>query len=179
MKNAQNNPFRILCDTWLARIGSVHAWFWLGLWVMMGVVGLGDLLKGTTTDTTSQVMPFVCFGLAAAHVPLLIATRRTKRLIRDFRTYCPVLAQEPDKSVSQLADTLNRPMPEITSQLEEMCRRGYFNGYLDHQMQKLMFVAAQTSGPLHVVSCPGCGASNTISAAGVVCRYCGSPLKAE
>ena len=40
MKNAQNNPFRILCDTWLARIGSVHAWFWLGLWVMMGVVAV-------------------------------------------------------------------------------------------------------------------------------------------
>ena len=104
-----------------------------------------------------------------------LASRKTKRLIKDFRLFCPVLAHEPDKFVPQLAATLNKPLVEVKSQLIEMCRRGYFNGYLDHQRQQLVF-AAQSSSPLHVRYCPGCGAKNAIKKTGDACRYCGAPL---
>ena len=108
-------------------------------------------------------------------IPLLLASRKTKRLIRDFRLYGPVLAHEPDKSVPQLAKTLNKPLEEVQGQLSEMCRRGYFNGYLDHQRQQLVF-AAQPQTPVHVRYCPGCGAKNAIKKTGDACRYCGAPL---
>lgn len=175
MANEQNNPFRIVCDTWLARIGSFNAWFWLILWTLMGIVGLGDWMNGKAADTVDKVMPFVSFGFAAANILLLLASRKTKRLIKDFRLYGPVLAHEPDKSVPQLAAALNKPLVEVKSQLIEMCRRGYFNGYLDHQRQQLVF-AAQPSSPLHVRYCPGCGAKNAIKKTGDACRYCGAPL---
>ncbi len=168
------SPFRILADTWLARLGSVFAWFWLVLWTLIGIVGLDDLINGSAGDTVSRVMPFVSFGFAAANVPLLLAARKTKRLVRNFRLYCPVLAHEPDKSLPQLAAALNRPLSETENQLSEMCRRGYFNGYLDHQKQRLVFPDVQPQ--VHVRSCPGCGAKNAIEKSGEICRYCGSPL---
>ena len=117
MKNEQNNPFRIQCDIWLARIGSAFAWFWLVLWVLIGMVGLGDLMNGKSAETVDKVMPFVSFGFAAANMPLLLASRKTKRLIKDFRLYCPVLAHEPDKSIPQLAAALNKPLEEVKGQL--------------------------------------------------------------
>ena len=176
MKNEQNNPFRIQCDIWLARIGSAFAWFWLVIWVLIGMVGLGDLMNGKSAETVDKVMPFVSFGFAAANVPLLLASRKTKRLIKDFRLYCPVLAHEPDKSISQLAAALNKPLEEVKGQLTEMCRRGYFNGYLDHQKQRLVFVQAQMESQIHILYCPGCGAKNAIRKTGDCCRYCGAPL---
>ena len=68
MANEQNNPFRIVCDTWLACIGSFNAWFWLILWTLMGIVGLGDWMNGKAADTVDKVMPFVSFGFAAANI---------------------------------------------------------------------------------------------------------------
>ena len=176
MASIQNNPVRIGLDLWLARFGSVFAWFWMIFWIMLGLVGLGEMIGGKASEPVDFVMPFVSLALGAAHLLLLRACRKTKKLIADFRLYCAVFAREPDKSVPDLAGTLGISLEEAMGRLQEMCRRGYFNGYIDHQKQRMQFYAAEDQQNLYVAYCPGCGAKTAIQQAGDACRYCGAPL---
>ena len=169
-------PGRIALDVWLARFGSVFAWFFLVFWFLAAVLGLGDVLLDGKRDTVDIVMPFVALGLAALHGRLALSCRETKRLATDFRVYCAALAREQDKSLPELAAALNLPLGEVTEKIGEMCRRGYFNGYVDHRDKRLVFSDDDEPEGLRVASCPGCGAKTAVQPSGGVCRYCGAPL---
>ena len=176
MSNATNNPARIRRDSWIARFGSILAWAGLIFWGLIFAVSIGEVLDGSAEEPVDKIMPFVCLGLAGAHVLLLLRSRKTKGLIKDFRIYCAVFAREPDRSVPEMAKTLNIPLETALSRLQEMCRRGYFNGYIDHQKQQMVFHGVQETQNLHIACCPGCGARTAIARQGDACRYCGSPL---
>ena len=145
MPPAMNHPFRIKLDIWLARIGSIHAWFWLVLWAMVGVTGLADYFSGVKDTAFDLTLSLLCLGLAVLHVLMVKSCRKTKKLVKDFRVYGPALARVPDKSVPELAKVLNTPAEQVTAQIQEMCKRGYFNGYLDHQAKKLVFLRSSSS----------------------------------
>ena len=183
MAKGQQNQARIFLDIWLARLGSVFAWVWLVFWGMIGIVGLGEILFGNAQDAMDWVMPLVCLGLAYLHYLLVKAARKTKELVADFRLYCAVFARTPDKSIPDLAAALNVSPDAAMSSLQEMCKRGYFNGYIDHVHKQMRFSCApssaaneQESQPVTVVYCPGCGARNAIARTGDTCRYCDAPL---
>ena len=146
---------------------------------MMGLVGLADIIGGKAKDSTDIIMPFVCIALAAVHFLLLRSCRKTKALVHDFRLYCSALAQIPDHSVTEMASILGVPADTAAKKLQEMCRRGYFNGYMDHKKQRMIFNGAFSETQLNVVYCPGCGARNAVSSAGGNCRYCDAPLSRQ
>ena len=171
----QHNRSRVIMDTWLVRVSRIIAWAWLVLWLAMGLVGLGDLISGKKTETVDHVMPFVCLFVAVLHILWLRHMGKTSALLRDFRLYCAVFAKEPEKSISDLSLALNRPIDEVMNRLQAMCRRGYFNGYIDHQRQCMQF-SGEAGAAAHAVYCPGCGAPGVAQASGGVCRYCGAPL---
>ena len=186
MKNAQNRPFRIMTDLWIARIGSVVAWVWFVFWALMGVTGIGMYVLGEAENATEKILPFACLGLAALHWPIIRACRRTKDLELDFHLYCAIFAKEPSKSIPEVAKAMKEPVSVVMDDLKEMCRRGYFNGYIDHREQRMVFPhyqPAKTDSPedvnLRVIQCPGCGAVNAISKTGDACKYCGAPLNTE
>ena len=166
----QERKTRVVLDIWIARLGSVFGWIFLVFWTMMGVVGLAEL--GSAPDTTHRVMPFVCLGLAALHYLLIRAMRKTKDLVGDFRLYSSVLAQDPDKEIAGIANALKIPQEQVTRRMQEMCRRGYFNGHIDFKAQRMEL----DHGPVSVEHCPGCGATTAISRTGDTCRYCDAPL---
>ena len=175
MTDGGSSRNRTILDTWIARFGSVFAWTWMVIWAMMGIVGISDLISGNAPETVDKVMPFVCVAMAALHFLLIRKCRKTKALVRDFRAYCAVLSGNSDHSLPRLAQTLNIPAETVAANVQEMCRRGYFNGYLDHQAQRIVFNNQQPQ--VNVVYCPGCGARNSVSGNGGVCRYCDSPLQ--
>ncbi|MDO5325704.1 MAG: hypothetical protein Q4G00_03170 [Clostridia bacterium] len=175
MTNSGSNGNRTILDIWIARFGSAFAWFWMVLWAMMGIVGMSDLISANAPETVDKVMPFVCIGMAALNFLLIIKCRKTKALVRDFRLYCAVLAKQPEHSIDKMAQVLNIPVETAAANVQEMCRRGYFNGYLDHQARRIVFHHQQPQ--VNVVYCPGCGARNSVSGNGGSCRYCDSPLQ--
>ena len=175
MTDGGSSRNRTILDIWIARFGSIFAWTWMVIWAMMGIVGMSDLISGKAPETVDKVMPFVCVAMAALHFLLIRKCRKTKALVRDFRLYSSVLAKEPNRSIVEMAKTLNIPAETAAANVQEMCRRGYFNGYLDHQAQRMVFNHQQPQG--NVVYCPGCGARNSVSRNGGACRYCDSPLQ--
>ena len=171
----RHNAQRVLTDTWFARLKRVIAWLGIVFWLIISIGGFSDLVhKEVHENTADYYMPYVSIALAGLHVWMLFSAGRRARLVRDFRAYCAVLAQEPDKSIPDLAAALNRPMEEVEAQIKRMCARGYFNGYVDWQRRRMVF-STDTKG-FTVVHCPGCGAATAILTTGDVCRYCGAPL---
>ena len=161
---------RIILDIWIARLGSVFGWVFLVFWAMMGIVGLANI--GEAQDGMDRVLPFVCLGLAALHYLLIRAMKKTRDLVGDFRLYSAVLAQDPDKEISGIANALKIPQEQVVKRLQEMCRRGYFSGHINFQTQQM-----ELNTDLSIEHCPGCGATTAISRTGDTCRYCGAPLK--
>lgn len=168
----EKKKFRVTLDIWIARIGALFGWIFLLFWVLMGIVGLAKLPEASNRVET--VMPFVCLGLAALHVPLIRATRRTKKLVEDFRRYSSVLAQDPDKAIAGISDALRIPQEQVIYRLQEMCSRGYFSGHINFTSQRMELNPGEN---FSVERCPGCGAPNAVSRTGDTCRYCGSPLR--
>ena len=175
MSDGGSRQNRTILDIWIARFGSVFAWTWMVIWAMLAIVGISDLISANAPKTVDKVMPFICIAIAALHFLLIRKCRKTKALVRDFRLYCAVLAKQPEHSIDEMAKILNIPSEIAAANVQEMCRRGYFNGYLDHQARRIVFNNQQPQ--VNVVYCPGCGARNSIARNGGACRYCDSPLQ--
>ena len=111
----QKRKTRIILDIWIARIGSAFGWVCLVFWAMMGLVGLADL--GTAKDNIDRIMPFICIGLAALHYLLIRKMKSTKELVKDFRLYSSVLAQDPDKQIPGVAEALKIPQETVMRRL--------------------------------------------------------------
>jgi hypothetical protein len=177
-ERVQQNAFRVLLDTWLDRLGRIIAWVGLVFWAVIAVAGFVMLFGESTHDNSADYyMPFVCFGLAALNGWALLSIRRRHALLSDFRRYCAVFVREPGKSIPDLAATLGVSEETVMRQLEKMCRRRYFNGYIDHSRSCMVFAGRQNETAPDVVYCSGCGARNLVSQTGDACRYCGAPLK--
>ena len=171
----QKNTSRVTVDKVLSLLCRISGWFWAVFWVTIGVVGLFQVLAGKPdAKAVDWAMPFICLGIAALNVRLIRYANRLSQLLKDFRLYCAVFAREPDKSIPDLAAALNLPAEDVLKRLQTMCKRGYFNGYIDFQQQRMLLDTA--GGDSKVISCPGCGARSAVSAPGGRCPYCGSPL---
>ena len=176
MADTRFHPYRVIRDTWLARFGKIVSWIGIVFWGLLSMVGFAEWIGGNADSAVDKVMPFVCLALAALHGLLLNASGKTSALIGDYRLYSAVLARDPDRSVQELSNALDVSSQKVTDQLQRMCRRGYFNGYLDHQQQKMQLFQPQDPTNLRVVYCSGCGAKNALTRAGGTCRYCSAPL---
>ena len=159
---------RATIDIWIARIGTAFGWFWFVLYALCTVVTIVDLPKAK--DNTDYAMPFIFIGLAVAHFLLIRVSKRTRRLVSDFRYYAAVLAK--NKSIAELSKTVKEPQEEVEKKLILMCRRGYFNGHADLANDCLKLHSEPCAA-----RCPGCGATTKIFKNGDVCRYCGNPLE--
>jgi hypothetical protein len=156
----------------------VIAWAGLVLWTILAIAGFSMLFGEKSHENPADYyMPYVSVGLAALNGLALLSIRRRHALLSDFRRYCAVFVREPGKSIPDLAATLGVPEETAMRQLEKMCKRRYFNGYIDYKRQCMVFTGSQDEATSDVVYCPGCGARNAIVRMGDVCRYCGVPLK--
>ena len=159
---------RATVDIWIARIGTVFGWFWFVLYALCAVVAIADLPQAK--ENLDYAMPFILAGLAAVHFLIIRVSKRTRKLVSDFRYYAAILAK--DKSVAALSGKVKEPREEVEKKLILMCKRGYFKGQVDLANDCLKL----DSEPC-VARCPGCGATTKIYRNGDVCRYCGNPLE--
>ena len=151
-------------DIWVARIGSVFGWILIALFLLAGLVSF-------LMDPPYIVIGIVLLVIAALMIVLLFSFRKTRNRVKGFRYYANALVH--DKSITNLSANVGEPKEEITKKLQQMCRRGYFDGYVDIKGDRLVLTEG---GGAYAAKCPGCGAKTTIYKTGDCCRYCGIPL---
>ena len=159
---------RVLIDIWIARIGTAFGWFWFVLYGLCAVVSITELPEAK--DNLDYAMPFILIGLAAVHFLMIRASKRTRKLIGDFRYYAAFLAR--NKSIAALSEKVGESQQEVEQKLILMCRRGYFKGQVDLANDRMKLDSEPCAA-----RCPGCGAVTKIYRSGDVCRYCGNPLE--
>ena len=152
-----------------SRLGSFLGWGGLSFWLFITGATIFELPEAK--DALDWGMPLICGGLAVAHYLLIRYAKKSRQTLQTFRLYSAYLAQ--NSSVAALAESIGEPKAEVMKQVQEMCRRGYYNGHLDVGTERLVLNQEEGS----VARCPGCGATTRIYHTGDRCRYCGNPLK--
>lgn len=158
-------------DIWIARAGTAFGWIWFLFWAVITVVGFFDL--PSAKDNTDRAMPFISLGMAAVHFLMIRVSKRTRRLVSDFRYYAAFLAE--NKSIDALSKRVNEPREDVEKKLIMMCKRGYFKGHVDLGKGCMVLDSVCACA----ARCPGCGATTRIYRNGDKCRYCGNPLMME
>ena len=176
---------RIAFDIFIARAGTALCIPRLLFWVLIACVEFGETASQKAIEEWSQynlaykIVPFIPVVLAIIDIIILIKTRQTRRLVKDFRIYTG--AMRFDKKIESLCEKLGIQRDKAVTRLQEMCRRKYIDGYVDVQKMELILNPVQSAEPqtAYVARCPGCGATTKIFHTGDICRYCGNPLIAK
>lgn len=179
------NKRRVAFDIFIARAGTALCIPRLLFWILIACVAFGEkasqkaIAEWSQYNFTYRIFPFIPVILAMIDLIILIKTRQTRRLIKDFRIYSNVLSG--DKRISNLCEKLGLQPEKAINRLQEMCRRKYIDGYVNVQTMELVLNTVQGTDPMnaYVARCPGCGATTKIYNTGDVCRYCGNPLIAK
>lgn len=176
MKTKQ--PSNVLTDQKKARKDAVRGWVLVAVFAPLFLVAFPDLFRKRPLDSADIGMTVLCGALMLYGLWKLFSCRRTKELQKRFRLFSGYFRSDPHKSVSGLCDALRLDRKTAEKDLTEMCARGYFDGYLDHKKDRLVFHSADAKADDQgdVMQCPGCGALNHVQKTGQHCRYCDSPL---
>jgi len=106
-----------------------------------------------------------------------------------YRLYLSLIVNQGLTSLDSIAAGVGVPYDQCIGELQNMINEGYFKGsYIDQTNRQFVLIHAAPAVPVavsptaepitpKVVSCPGCGANNTVFGALGECEYCGSPLQ--
>ncbi len=159
--------------------------------------GFGTILFLTEGDVASLVF---CLVFDALGIWLILRSRKTTKLINDFRKYVTAISHDPTGFIPNIAASLGTSEDVVRKNLELMIKKNYFsNAYIDRNANCIVIASKQparipVAGPnvfanaygnpvapaveMVAVKCNGCGGMNTIAKGQTgECDYCGSPIK--
>lgn len=158
--------------------------------ILVGFWGIGLAATITEGDVTVIILCLIFIGLG---VWSILAARKRKKLIIDFKTYVQRLSVDPTGSIDNLAAGLGTSQDIVNKRLKLMMKKNYFkDAYIDTDANQVVFSrgnsymnnAAQTADePIQkidytTVMCKSCGGNNKIVKGTVCeCEFCGSPIK--
>lgn len=117
---------------------------------------------------------------------LILASRRTKKLIEEFKKCVSVISVENNGNIEELALTIGKPEKRMKKDIELMIKRNYFaNAYINHETNTLVIGSASNVDVSEAINkeyvecvCKNCGAKiNVLKGRSSACDYCGTPLR--
>lgn len=78
-----------------------------------------------------------------------------------------------------IASITGKPYDTVKADLQELISRGYLeNAYINESTGEIVLLSGSVppAPAARVVTCPCCGANNTLYGPGGRCEYCGSPI---
>lgn len=175
----------------------------VGIWIMftVGLCAIALTDKKFMADTGVVFLIFLLI-LGALGVWLIVLSRKTTKLIKEFKEYVAVVSNDPDGYIPDIAASLGTSEDVVKKNLELMIKKNYFvNAFIDQNSNCIVIAnkqniidstaqQPQTNAFAHAVApaatqaiemvtikCKGCGGINTIQK-GIIseCVYCGSPI---
>lgn len=121
----------------------------------------------------------------------IVLKKFAKKLLasaENVKKYLAIVVNGNVRQLDSIAAAVGKPYDKVKEDLQKMIDNGYFkNAYIDESMREIVLAqptmamagASFSSGvgvTTRVVTCPCCGANNTVVGATGECEYCGSPL---
>lgn len=156
---------------------------------LLGLFGLLTLMYIFDSEFQMDVGPsllVVCLVFDSIGIMLILLSRRTKKLIAEFKKYVSILSAAGIETIEALAATIGKPQAVVKKNIELMIKRNYFvNAYINHETNQLVIaktsdinINQKVNGEQLVCNCKNCGATNRIvKGNGANCDYCGTPIK--
>lgn len=158
----------------------------IGLFVF-GAIGF----IGCMSDPESVGGAVVAFFFMIGGAALIIKANKLKKEAEGFKQYLAVVVNGNVRALDAIASATGKSYDVVKNDIQKMINKGYLkNAYISEGTREVVlpesnantnYDASQNvvsaSVTTRVVTCPCCGANNTVSGDIGECEYCGSPLK--
>lgn len=174
-------------------------------WFFLVIFGACTLMYPFDADLQEDGigMLIMCIVFDVISIALIMASRKRKKLIAEFKKYVSILSTDPSGSIANLAAAEGTSQDVVKANLELMIKRKYFvNAYINQETNCIIIGGnrnqvptsasagqmgdnvSKTSGeskvPLIPVTCKCCGGMNKVAKGSVSeCDFCGSPIDAK
>ena len=154
---------------------------------------LGFLVSISDGFDSADVGMILFFGIAGA--VLLRLSNKIKKEADSVKQYLSIIVNGGERQLDAIASATGKDYEVVKKDVQKMIDKGFLkNAYINENTREVVLAsaaapAAANTGNIfaknasaaaaqtRVVSCPCCGANNTISGDIGECEYCGSPLK--
>jgi hypothetical protein len=135
----------------------------------------------------------MAFFFIAGGVALIIKSKKLKKETESTKQYLSIIVNGNIRQLDTISATIGKSYDVVYKDVKNMIAKGYLkNAYIDEIMREVVLPNAapvtpqntSTAAPANVapvqtkiITCPCCGANNTIVGDTGECEYCGSPLK--
>lgn len=152
------------------------------------VAGIGILAclgDGFGSDDIGIILFFGIAGFALQRV-----SKKIKREAEEVKKYLSVIVNGNEKQIDVIASSMGKTYDVAKQDIQKLITKGYLkNAYINEGTREVvlpniiqgqpgdMANTAPSSVETKIVTCPCCGANNTVMGETGECEYCGSPLK--
>ena len=159
------------------------------------------LSEGMTSEDVGCILFFAVAGFALRRV-----AKKTKKEAEDVKQYLSVIVNGHVRQLDSIAAATGKSYDVVRANIQKMINKGYLkNAFINESTRELVLPDLAPATPVapvvpvatnteyipeqapaakapaqpvgRMVSCPCCGANNTIYGASGECEYCGSPLE--
>ena len=153
-----------------------------------GMAGIGFLASVSDGFDGSDVGMILFF--AGAGVALLYLASRIKKEANTVKQYLNIIVNNSETQLDSIAAATGKPYDTVKKNVQKMIDKGFLeNAFINENTRSVVLPSTSNAASniyaltedevaqTRVVTCPCCGASNTVSGALGECEYCGTPLK--
>ena len=150
-----------------------------------GIMVLACLGDGFGSDDIGIILFFGIAGFALQRV-----SKKIKRDAEEVKKYLSVIVNGNEKQIDVIASSMGKTYDAAKKDIQNLIAKGYLkNAYISEGTREVILpniIQVQTENAANtasggvgtkIVTCPCCGANNTIMGETGECEYCGSPLK--
>ncbi len=167
-------------------VGRLISGIGIASYFIAAVMFIACLSDGFGSDDIGIILFFGIAGFALRKV-----SRKVKKDAENVKKYLSVIINGNERQIDAIASSMGKTYDTAKNDIQKMIDKGYLkNAYINegtrevvlpnNNIQAYVGMAANTTAnniTPRIVSCPCCGANNTIIGDMGECEYCGSPLK--
>ena len=162
-----------------------------GIGIASCVFAAIGFLASFSDDFGSALIVVLIFG--GAGVALISLAKKMKTEAENVKKYLAIIVNGNERMLDNIASAIGKDYATVRSDVQKLIDKGYLkNAYINENAREVVlpvkaapapvYTAATPNAPaapvqVRVVTCPCCGANNTIAGAVGECEYCGAPLK--
>lgn len=167
-------------------VGRLIGGIGIASYFIAAVMFIACLSDGFGSDDIGIILFFGIAGFALRKV-----SRKVKKDSENVKKYLSVIVNGNERQIDAIASSMGKTYDTAKNDIQKMIDKGYLkNAYINEGTREVVLpnnniqahvgIAANTTAnniTPRIVSCPCCGANNTIIGDMGECEYCGSPLK--
>lgn len=161
-----------------------------GLGIALYCIAVLGLFVWITDGFTGKDIVIILF-FGAAGFALRKVAKKIRTEAEDIKQYLSIIINANIRQLDTIASTTGKSYDVVHKDVKKMIDKGYLkNAYINEGLREVILpnnnpapqntanvTANATPVQSKVVTCPCCGANNTIYGKTGECEYCGSPLK--